>query len=45
MLNLLTIKLVDLPASTDRIVLDLVWPEGNGDSVALVGLTIHCVCE
>lgn len=45
MLNLVTIKLVDVPAGTDQIVLDLVSPSANGDSVALVGYTLHYACE
>jgi hypothetical protein len=43
-LNIVTFSLT-IPAGTDEIVLDLVSPSPNGDSVAMIGVVAHYACD
>lgn len=45
LLNIIQVSLNNVPAGTDEIVLDLVSPSPNGDSVAMVGATANCACS
>jgi hypothetical protein len=44
-LNIVQVTLNNVPAGTDEIVLDLVSPTPNGDSVAMVGATANYQCN
>ena len=44
-LNLVQVTLHNVPAGTNQIVLDLVSPAPNGDSVAMLGMTGHYGCN
>ena len=43
-LNIVTFSM-NIPAGTEEIVLDLVSPNPNGDSVAMIGVTAYYACE
>ena len=43
-LNLVKVTLNNVPAGTSQVVLDLVSPTPNGDSVAMVGATAYYAC-
>jgi hypothetical protein len=45
LLNIVEVTLRGVPAGTDEIVIDLVSPAEIGDSVAMVGMTAHYLCE
>ena len=44
LLNIVAVTLAGVPTGTSQIVLDLVSPNGNGDSVAMVGATVNYAC-
>ena len=44
LLNIVAVTLANVPAGTNQVVLDLVSPNGNGDSVAMVGATANYSC-
>jgi len=44
LLNIVQVTLNNVPAGTDEVVLDLVSPAPNGDSVAMVGATANYSC-
>jgi hypothetical protein len=44
LLNLVKVTLPNVPAGTNQVVLDLVSPTPNGDSVAMIGATANYLC-
>jgi hypothetical protein len=45
LLNLVKVTLNNVPAGTSEVVIDLVSPDGTGDSVAMIGATANYSCS